>query len=37
MLHPEQYFLEREKIPVPKLLNENETAIEHCRQRNSEK
>jgi hypothetical protein len=37
MLHPEQFLLEKEKMPVPLLVNENEKVIENCRMRNSDK
>jgi hypothetical protein len=37
MLHPEQFLLEKEKVPVPKLINENERVIEHCRERNADR
>ena len=37
MLHPEQFLLEKEKVPVPLLINEYEKVIENCRNRNSDK
>lgn len=37
MLHPEQFLLEKEKVPVPRLINENEKVVDHCRERNADK
>ena len=30
-------MLEKEKVPVPRLVNENETVVEHCRDRNADR